>query len=86
MACRAEIARLEEERDTLARKLDRSDSLMGRVGFGSDPATLRAAISDVEKRLRHARHKLEETVRALKRPAARPITWPSNIRSAWAII
>jgi hypothetical protein len=60
VAYRAEIARLEEERDTLARKLDRSDSLMGRVGFGSDPATLRASISDVEKRLRHARHKLEE--------------------------
>src|SRR6202140_3965734 len=33
---------------------------MGRVGFGSDPATLRASISDVDKRLRHARHKLEE--------------------------
>ncbi len=58
---RAEIARLEEEHDTLARKLERSESLMGRVGFGSDPATLRAAISDVEKRLRHARRKLEES-------------------------
>src|SRR4029077_9324171 len=33
---------------------------MGRVGFGSDPATLRASITDVEKRLRHARRKLEE--------------------------
>ena len=60
VAHRAEIARLEEERDALARKLERSESLMGRVGFGSDPATLRASISDVEKRLRHARHKLEE--------------------------
>jgi len=61
VASRAEIARLEEERDTLARKLERSESLMGRVGFGSDPAMLRAAISDVEKRLRHARRKLEES-------------------------
>ena len=61
VAYRAEIARLEEERDALARKMERSESLMGRVGFGSDPATLRASISDVEKRLRHARHKLEET-------------------------
>ena len=60
VAHRAEIARLEEERAALARKLERSESLMGRVGFGSDPATLRASISDVEKRLRHARHKLEE--------------------------
>jgi hypothetical protein len=61
VAFRAEIARLEEERDTLARKLERSSSLIGRVGFGSDPATLRASISDVEKRLRHARRKLEES-------------------------
>ncbi len=60
VAHKAEIARLEEERDTLARKLERSESLIGRVGFGSDPATLRASIADVEKRLRHARHKLEE--------------------------
>jgi hypothetical protein len=61
VAYRAEIARLEEERDTLARKLERSNSLMGRVGFGSDPATLRASISDVEKRLRQARNKLEQS-------------------------
>jgi hypothetical protein len=60
VANKAEIARLAEERDTLARKLERSESLMGRVGFGSDPATLRASITDVEKRLRHARRKLEE--------------------------
>jgi hypothetical protein len=61
VACRAEIARLEVERDTLAKRLERSKGLIGRVGLGSDPATLRAAISDVEKRLRHARHKLEES-------------------------
>ena len=57
---RAEIARLEQDRDALARKLERSESLIGRVGLGADPATLRASISDVEKRLRHARQKLEE--------------------------
>jgi hypothetical protein len=60
VAYRAEIARLEQERTTLARKMERSESLMGRVGFGSDPATLRASISDVEKRLHHARRKLEQ--------------------------
>ena len=60
VAYRAEIARLEQERDALARKLDRAGSLVGRVAFGSDPATLRASIADVEKRLRHARRKLEE--------------------------
>ncbi len=59
MASHGEIARLQEEHDALARRLERSDSLMGRVGFGSDPATLRAAMTDVEKRLRHLRQKLE---------------------------
>jgi hypothetical protein len=59
LASRAEIARLEEEHNTLARRLERTDGLMARVGLGSDPATLRAAITDVEKRLRHLRHKLE---------------------------
>ena len=57
---KAEVARLEEERDTLARKLERSDGLLGRVGLGADPATLRASLSDIEKRLGHARRKLEE--------------------------
>jgi len=34
MASRAEIARLEEEHSTLARRLERTDGLMARVGFG----------------------------------------------------
>jgi hypothetical protein len=59
MANRAEIARLEEEHNALARRLERAGGLMGRVGIGSDPANLRAAMTDVEKRLRHARSKLE---------------------------
>ena len=59
MATRGEIARLEEERATLLRRLERSDGLMGRVGLGPDPAQLRGQISDVEQRLRHARIKLE---------------------------
>jgi hypothetical protein len=60
VAYRAEIARLEEERDALARKLERSDGLIGRVGFGTDPSALRASMADVEKRLRFAQRKLEE--------------------------
>jgi len=60
VAYQAEIARLNDEREGLTRKLERSESLMGRVGFGADPATLRASLSDVEKRLRHARQKLEQ--------------------------
>jgi len=58
-ASRGEIAHLEEERSTLLRRLERAIGLMGRVGLGSNPADLRAAISDVELRLRHARVKLE---------------------------
>jgi hypothetical protein len=61
VASRAEIARLEQEQAALTRRLERSDGLMARVGFGSDPANLRAAITDVEKRLRHLRHKLESS-------------------------
>lgn len=59
VANRAKIARLEEEHNTLARRLDRTNGLMARVGFGTDPASLRAAITDVEKRLRHLRATLE---------------------------
>ena len=60
IAGRAEIARLEEEHNVLSRKLERAGSLLGRVGFGSDPASLRAAITDVEKRLRQARFNVED--------------------------
>ena len=59
VAYRSEIARLEEEHSNLARRLERSDGLIGRVGLGGDPANLRASLSDVEMRLRHARGKLE---------------------------
>ena len=61
MASRAEIARLEQEHTMLSRRLERSDGLIARVGLGSDPATVRAAITDVDKRLRHLRHKLESS-------------------------
>jgi class 3 adenylate cyclase len=59
MSSKAEIARLEEERSSLLRRLERTDGLMGRVGFGPDPAQVRGQIGDVEQRLRHARLKLE---------------------------
>jgi hypothetical protein len=57
---REEITRLEEEHDALARRLERADSLIGRVALNADPAELRAAMTDVEKRLRHARRKLAD--------------------------
>src|ERR1700722_16717552 len=61
VAYRADIARLEQELDVLGRKLDRSESIMGRVGFGADPAALRASMAEAENRLRLTRRKLEET-------------------------
>ncbi|MGH9680072.1 MAG: hypothetical protein ACRD4Y_08985, partial [Candidatus Acidiferrales bacterium] len=58
-AGRDEIARLEEERSAVEKRLERADGLMGLVGLSGDPASLRAAISDLDKRLLHARKKLE---------------------------
>jgi len=60
VTARAEIERIEEEYAVLARKLERSDGLIGRVGLGADPANLRAAMTDVEKRLRLLRKKIED--------------------------
>jgi hypothetical protein len=57
---RSAVQRLREEHETLSRKLERSESLIGRVGLGGDPSTLRASLSDVEKRLQHAERKLSE--------------------------
>ena len=68
-AGKAEIARLEDERGALARRLERAESLIGRAGFGADPASLRASIAEVEKRLRQARRKVEEA--SLRVEAAR---------------
>jgi hypothetical protein len=60
LTTREEIARLEQEHDTLARRLERADSLIGRVALNADPADLRAALKDVEKRLHYARRKLAD--------------------------
>ncbi len=57
---RNELARLEEERETLARRLERSDGLLARVRLGGDPAYTRAALADVENRSRHHQQKLGE--------------------------
>jgi len=59
LASRAEIARLDVERNSIARRLERGGGMLKRVGLGSDPAHLRAALSDVDKHLAHLRRKLE---------------------------
>jgi hypothetical protein len=59
LATRAELARLEEERGALLRRLQRGGGLLARVGIGADTAQVRAALSDVERRLKHLQGKLE---------------------------
>jgi hypothetical protein len=62
MASRAEISRIEQEHGGLARRLDRSESLIGRVGLGADPASLRMVMSKMQQQLRQEREKLESLV------------------------
>src|SRR3982074_2754950 len=49
LANRAEIARLEEEHASLARRLERTGGAMLGLGPGREPANLRAAITEAEK-------------------------------------
>jgi hypothetical protein len=57
---RDEIANLEEQRETLRRKLDRGDSFLNKFIASSDPANVKASLNDVELRLKHQELKLEE--------------------------
>jgi len=60
LALRSEIARLEEERDSLLRKLNRGEGVFGRLLSSPDPSDIRAALSELELRLKHRHTKLEE--------------------------
>lgn len=57
---REEIARLEEQKEALRKRLDRSDSFLNRFRAPADPADLKASLNDVELRLKHQQVKLEE--------------------------
>ncbi|HKT46368.1 MAG TPA: hypothetical protein VJP87_02490 [Candidatus Acidoferrales bacterium] len=57
---RAEIANLEEQRETTRRKLERSDGFLTKFLGSSDPGDLKAALADFELRLKHQQVKLEE--------------------------
>lgn len=57
---RSEIASLEGQREAVRKKLDRGDGFLGKFLSGADPGDLRAAVSDVELRLKHQQTKLEE--------------------------
>jgi class 3 adenylate cyclase len=57
---RDEIANLEEQKELLRKRLDRSDSFLNRFRAPADPADMKASLNDVELRLKHQQFKLEE--------------------------
>jgi len=65
-AMRDEIARLEEQKELLRKRLDRSDSFLNRFRSPADPADLKASLNDIESRLKHQQLKLEEFGPALE--------------------
>jgi len=56
---RAELARLEEQREALERQVERGGRLFSRVLGRAEPATVRATLSDVETHSKHLQQKLE---------------------------
>src|SRR5215470_15909144 len=65
-AMRDEIGRLEEQKELLRKRLDRSDSFLNRFRAPADPADLKASLNDIESRLKHQQLKLEEFGPALE--------------------
>lgn len=59
-ALRSELAGLEEQRDAYQRKLTRGDGLLTRLLKSTEPSDVRAALAEVEMRLKHQHVKLEE--------------------------
>jgi len=50
---RDEIANLEEQKELLRKRLDRSGSFLNRFRAPADPADLKASLNDIELRLKH---------------------------------
>jgi class 3 adenylate cyclase len=59
VATREELARLEGERNTLSRKLEKGGGMFARVGIGPDISQVRAELSKVEYSLKQAQAKLD---------------------------
>src|SRR5579862_45618 len=59
VATHAELARLEEERHAVMRRLDRGGGMLARVGLRADEAQLRAALAEVEARIKRLQEKIE---------------------------
>ncbi len=60
-AMRNEIANLEEQRESLRKRLDRGESFLNKFLNSADPSDLKASLSDIELRLKHQEVKLEES-------------------------
>jgi len=59
-AMRSEIVSLDEQRENIRKRLDRGDGFLTKFLNSTDPSDLRAALSDIEMRLKHQQLKLEE--------------------------
>src|SRR5215831_3706929 len=57
---RGEIANLEEQRENLKKRLEKGDGIFNKFLASSDPADVKAALTDVENRLRHFQKSLGE--------------------------
>jgi hypothetical protein len=57
---RAEIVRLEEQKDGLRKRLERGDGLLNKFLSSGDPRELRASLNDVEKRLTMLHQRIAE--------------------------
>ncbi len=54
-----ELTSLEEERESLRKKLERGDGLFNKLLNSANPAELRTSLNDIEKRIKELRTKLE---------------------------
>jgi len=59
-AIRAEIANLEEQRESTRKRVDRGDGFFTKFLNSGAPADLKASLTDFELRLKHQEYKLEE--------------------------
>jgi len=64
---RAEIVSLEEQRENLRKKLERGDGLLNKFLSSTDPAEMRASVSEIETRLKVHQARLEELAPQLDR-------------------
>jgi hypothetical protein len=56
----AELATLDEQRESLRKKLERGDGLLNKFLSGANPAELRASLTGAEKRIKELQLKLEQ--------------------------